>query len=112
MDPGRTDKRVIFRRRVAVPKASGNGTNREFRDLFPCWAAWRPLTGRRLAEAGGVTDGIEGAIVVRDTPRTRDLTVADRVILDGRDMALESVPIGERSGWLTIKVSRRVAGST
>ncbi|MGY2051685.1 phage head closure protein [Methylobacterium sp. JK268] len=111
MDPGRADKRVTFRRRAAVPKPGG-GTAREFRDLFACWAEWRPLSGHRLAEAGGVTDGIEGTIVVRDTPRTRALTVADRVILDGRDLALESVPIGERTGWLSVRVSRRVAGST
>ncbi|WP_164255889.1 phage head completion protein, partial [Stenotrophomonas maltophilia] len=74
-------------------------------DLFTVRAEFRPLSGRAMAEAGSLTDAIQGTLVVRDTPRTRALTIADRVTVDGRDYAIESAPPGDRSGWLYLKVS-------
>ncbi|GJD60857.1 hypothetical protein [Methylobacterium frigidaeris] len=53
-----------------------------------------------------VTDGIDGTLVVRETARTRGLTLADRVTIAGHDCAIESVPIAHRSGWLSLTVSR------
>lgn len=107
MDPGRIDKRVTFRRREKKP-GGGRG---DYHDLFRTSAEFRPLSARALAEAGSITDGIEATLVVRDTPRTRDLTNADRVLIDGRDFAIESVPLGDRTGWLWIKISRRKASA-
>ncbi len=111
MDPGQLDKRVTFRRRALVTRG-GRQVPGDYADLFRAWGAWRPLTGRRLVEAGAVTDGIDGTLIVRETARTRGLTVADRVIIAGYDFAIESVPIAHRSGWLSLSVSRRRAPST
>ena len=107
MDAGRLDKRVTFRRREKKP-GGGRG---DYQDLFTTAAEFRPLSGRALAEAGSITDGIEATVVVRDTARTRGLTNADRALIDGHDFALESVPLGDRTGWLWIKVSRRKASA-
>ena len=108
MEAGRLDKRVTFRRRAKVDRA-GAGSRSDFADLFKTWCDFRPLSARTLAEAGSLTDGIEASIVVRDTPRTRGLTKMDRAVVDGRDFAIESVPPGDRSGWLTLKISARKA---
>lgn len=104
MEAGRLDKRVTFLRRVKVPgKPASRG---DFVVHFAVAAEFRPLSGRALAEAGSLTDAIEGTLVVRDTARTRGLTVADRVVIAGREMALASVPPSDRSGWLWIKVAQ------
>lgn len=104
MQAGRLDKRVTFRRR---PKVTGKPDERKsYVDLFTVAAEFRSLSGRAMAEAGSLTDAIEGTLVVRDTVRTRGLTVADRAVIDGRDFALASVPPTDRSGWLFIKVAQ------
>ena len=109
MQAGQLDKRVTFMRRERVPgKSADRGP---FAELLRVACAFRPVSGRALAEAGSLTDAIEGSICVRDTARTRGLTVADRAVIDGRDMAIESVQPSDRSGWLWIKVSRRKASA-
>ncbi len=110
MDPGHLDKRARFRRRVKTGEG-GAGSRGAYADLFTVAASFRPLSARVLAEAGSLTDGIEASLVVRDTARTRDLTKADRVIVDGRDFAIESVPLSDRSGWLRMKLSVRKASA-
>lgn len=109
MQAGNLDKRVTFRRRQKL--AGQPGDRGSFAEWMTVACDFRPLSGRALAEAGSLTDAIEGSLCVRDTARTRSLTVADRAVIDGRDMAIESVQPSDRSGWLWIKVSRRKASA-
>ena len=109
MQAGDLDRRVTFRRRQKIVGQAGD--RGPFADLMTVACAFRPLSGRALAEAGSLTDAIEGSVCVRDTARARGLTVADRALIDGRDLAIESVQPSDRSGWLWIKVSRRKASA-
>lgn len=113
MEAGRLDRRATFLRRAKVAAVPGKlpDSRAGFETLFTVAAEYRPLSGRALAEAGSLTDAIEGTLIVRYTARTRKLTVADRVVVEGREMAIESVPPSDRSGWLSIKVSRKKASA-
>lgn len=110
MHSGALDRRATFRGR-AIDDDGGFGVRGDFRDLYTVWAQFRPLSGRALAEAGSLTDAIEGTLVVRATARTRALTVAHRVVVDRRDYAIESVPPDDRTGFLVLRVSSRKASA-
>jgi hypothetical protein len=72
----------------------------------------------RLAEqvaAGVVEDRIEGTYVLRDDPDTRTITAADRLVDgpnddaafgEGREFAIVSAGLSDRSGYRAIIVSR------
>ncbi len=109
MQAGRLDLRATFRKRGPgeVGSLPGRGS---YIDDFTVAAEWRQLSGKAVAEAGALTDAIEGTLVVRDTPRTRALTVAHRVVVLGREMAIDTVPPSDRSGWLFLRC-RQTRGS-
>lgn len=99
------DKRATFRGRSELDEDDFE-VRGQLVDLFTVAAEFRPLSGRAMAEAGSLTDALEGTLIVRDTPRTRKLTIAERVVLNGRDYAIASVQPPDRSGWLYLKLAQ------
>ena len=100
MSAGDLDKRVTIMFR---PNGTGPLTKR-----IQLWAAWHPAAANRRVEAHGLTDGVEGQLRMRDTPRARAITQADRAQFSGQDFGVLSAPVPDRSGWLWIKIGREI----
>lgn len=106
--PGRLDQRVTFRRRGPGPGGPGTG---ELVDAFSAWGSWRPLSAAQLVEGQAVADAVAGTLTIPDTPRGRQLGQEDRALLAGSDLMVVSAPIPDRSGFLTLQLSRRAGGT-
>lgn len=74
------------------------------------WAGWVPAGATRKIEAGGLTDGIDGTLKVRDTPAARAVVQSDRARFRGQDCEILSVSVPNRTGWLWLKVGRQLGG--
>lgn len=86
--PGRLDRRVMFLRRAKGATLRDRG---EFQDLFEVWGDYRRLSGREALEAGRETNVEEGTLRVRWPGKAAEITIADRVVIDGRERAIVAV---------------------
>ncbi|MCJ2132455.1 head-tail adaptor protein [Methylobacterium sp. E-045] len=107
MDPARLDIRATFRRRPVV----GTVSRGPYADAFTVWANYRRATNREIAEGGQAVDVEAGVLMVRDSTQARTITNADRVVIEGRDFAIEGVAVRNRtSGLITLTLSSRKGG--
>lgn len=107
MDPGRLDLRVTFRRRPVT----GTISRGPYADVFTVWANYRRAANRELVEAGRAQDVEGGVLLIRDSPQARTVTNADRVMVQGRDIAIEGVGIPDRrSGLITLTLASKLGG--
>lgn len=96
MRAGRLDLRVTFTRRVPVPGRphDRSDTYAPFHADEP--AEYRRLSGTETLEGGRLSDVEQGTLIVRDSPENRAITAADRVLIEGRDFAIKTVPVPVR----------------
>ena len=94
MFAGQLDKQVTFRRRVVVDAR----TRGAFEDHATVWGAYRRLSGMQAMEAGRETNVEEGTLRIRYPGPGDDVTVSDRVTIEGRDLGITSVGTPDRRG--------------
>ena len=72
----------------------------------------RKAEGRKGKTQGGAAQNVEsGALTVRDSAQARTITNADRVLLRGRNFAVEGVGLPDRrTGLITLVVSSNLGG--
>ncbi|KQP34299.1 head-tail adaptor protein [Methylobacterium sp. Leaf102] len=108
MDPGRFDLRVTLRRRPEVGSPRERGA---YADAFPVWANFRTAGVRELVEGGQATNVESGALTLRDSAQARTITGADRVVIRGRDFAIEGVGLPDRrTGLIVLSVATKLGG--
>ena len=103
MKAGRLDRRVMFRRRAKGTTVRDRG---DFADLVEVWGDYLRLSGREALEAGREVNIEEGTLRVRWPGPADDVTIADRVVLDGRERAVKGVGTPDRrAGFIEFTVS-------
>ncbi|RVU17497.1 head-tail adaptor protein [Methylobacterium oryzihabitans] len=106
MDPGQFDRRVTVRQRPGEGRSRG-----AYADAFTVWACYRPESAREAVQGGRAQTVESGTLVVRDSARMRTVSSADRVVLGGRDFAIEGVGLPDRrTGLVTLKIATTLGG--
>ncbi|MGY2052955.1 phage head completion protein [Methylobacterium sp. JK268] len=104
---GSLDRLVTIRRRPQV----GTTSRGPYEDAFKTWGSFRALSVREAIEAGRVQNIENGTLMVRNGPETRTITVADRVMIQGRDFAIEGVGVPDiRTGLIMLAVASGLGG--
>lgn len=107
---GALDNRVTFRRRQTLNAPQAGNTKGAYQDWLTIWAQFRPLSSHELVIGGLDVDQELADLIVRDNPTTRQITAADRVMIEGQDFAVKSVSTTNRTGFLKISVQRGPGG--
>lgn len=110
MPAGQRDKRVTIRRRAAEDNAGGVPRG-EYADAFTLWGRMIQAQGHRLVEGALAEDATPITIRFRDCEQARSITVADRVVILGKDCSIISAGMPDRrGGFVDILVSTQRAG--
>ncbi len=105
---GSLDKRVTFRRRSKTSNPRERG---DYADLATVWGNYRRLSGREALQAGREVNVEEGTLRVRYPGGADNVTVADRVVIEGRERAITSAGTPERKlGFVEFTVTSDVKG--
>lgn len=113
MDSGRFEHRAQFMRRPPILEGEGDDTGDRgpYALAFTLWANFRPQSAREAAQGGQAQNVETGTLTVRDTAQSRTITNADRVVLQGRDFAVEGVGLPDRrTGLISMNVSSNLGG--
>lgn len=103
---GSLDKRVTFRRRGKTENPRERGP---FADLVTMWGNYLRLSGREALQAGRETNVEEGTLRVRTPGLADDISIGDRVVIEGRERAITSVGTPERKlGFIEFTVKTDV----
>jgi head-tail adaptor len=106
---GKLDKRVTFRRREVTNPDAGNERG-DFVDWFTVWANYRGLNLSQSGEAGMQVGSAIGILTVRDGGDARNVTTAERVLIQGEEFAILSPEVRDRTGFMSFRVERNLAG--
>lgn len=102
MKAGRLDRRVTFRRRAKGATVRDRG---DFVDLVEVWGDYLRLSVREALEAGREVNVEEGTLRVRWPGEADDVTIGDRVVIDGRERAIVGAGTPDRrAGFIEFTV--------
>ncbi len=97
----RLDTRVQFTRRSVIsPRQLG-----PYGPLLTVWARYMWSSGREQQRAGQDVAFEAATLRIRDSAPARDLTIADRATVAGRDHRITSISLPTRSGFLEIAIT-------
>lgn len=94
MNAGRLDKQVTFRRRAPGASQRDRGG---YQDHATVWGDYRRLSGREALQAGREVNVEEGTLRIR-IGEADDITIADRVVVEGRELGIKAVSTPDRRG--------------
>jgi len=113
MDPGRLDLRAELLREPPILDDQGRDTGDRgpYAPAFTVWANFRTQSVSEAVEGGAAQNVESGVLTVRDSAQARTITNADRVLLSGRNFAVEGVGLPDRrTGLITLMVSSKLGG--
>lgn len=113
MDSGRFELHAQFLREPPILDAGGRDTGDRgaYAPVFKLWANFRPQSVREAAQGGAAHNVETGTLTIRDSVKARSVTNGDRVLLLGRDFAIEGVGLPDRrTGLITLTVSSNLGG--
>lgn len=110
MSAGRLRERVLFERATVTDDGYG-GTETGWTPLASLpgavRASYRPERGGERIEGGRTAASLSGVLTVRSSSGTRDVTEADRVVIDGTSHAIRSITNPDQRGrFLEMVVER------
>jgi len=113
MDAGRLDQRANILRRPPVLDDQGKDTGDRgpYALAFTIWANFRPQSLREAAQGGAARNVEVGTLTIRDSAQAQTVTNADRVVMQGRDFAIDGVGLPDRrTGLIALNVSSNLGG--
>lgn len=106
MAAGPLDQRAAFSRRPFVdddPNRRGDAYSEQY---LTAWARYARLSGAQKLQAGALIDDEIATLTIRDSRAARQITASDRVSVQGRDYAVQTVSPADRStGTIAIVIS-------
>lgn len=100
--------RVTVLRREAITNVAGNERG-NFIEWFSTRGRFTQLSATQTALIGQTQDAIVGTLTIRDRPEIDQLTNAERVVVNGSEFSIDSVPLKDLTGFRDIRI-RRVIG--
>lgn len=113
MDAGRLDQRADILRRPPILDEQGTDTGDRgpYALAFTIWANFRQQSLREAAQGGAARNVEAGTLTIRDSIQARTVTNGDRVVLQGRDFAIEGAGLPDRrTGLITLTISSNLGG--
>jgi head-tail adaptor len=108
---GRMRYSVTILRRAVVLGDPGGAPRGDFTDAFTTRASFKQASGAKAVEAGLAEDQARGLLRVYDCTQNRTINVADRIRVEGREWAVESVSLPDRTRrFIEIVVARKIGG--
>lgn len=109
MGAGRLRDRAAFQRELLEEDIFGNETRGNWGPLVTVWAQFTPERSWERIEGGRLEAAVAGTLRLRSTPQTRDVTEADRVVVDEVLYNIRGITNPDRRNrWLEITVERGV----
>lgn len=107
---GKLRDRVTFERQAAGSDDFGNTATGTWATFTEVYGGFAPESVSERLEAGRLEAAVAGRLMVRSTAKTRAITEADRVVIDGTTYNIRSIVNRDRRNYmLEMTVERGVA---
>lgn len=113
MDAGRFDQRADVLRRPPILDDQGEDTGDRgpYAVSFSVWANFRPQSLREAAQGGAARNIETGTLTIRDSITARTIANGDRIVLQGRNFAIEGVGLPDRrTGQISLSITSNLGG--